>query len=190
MRLMGLKAIYPKKNLSKQGQGHKIYPYLLDNVDVIRPNQVWSTDITYIPLKGGFFYLIAVMDWFSRYVLSWKLSNTMDVDFCVDALEEALSIAQPEIFNTDQGSQFTSKEFTGVLEANNIKISMDGKGSYFDNIFVERLWRTIKQEEVYKKKYENGLEAKNKLEIYMLFYNENRIHESLSYKTPKEIYFV
>lgn len=188
MQKMYLRAIYPKINLSKKNQSHKIYPYLLKDLEILRPNQVWSTDITFIPVKGGFFYLIAIIDWFSRYVLSWRLSNTMDVYFCLEALQEALKINRPEIFNTDQGSQFTSKDFIEILENNAIKISMDGKGRYLDNIFIERLWRTIKYEEVYLKKYESGIEAKNGLELYMPFYNKERLHQSLNYKTPYEIY--
>ncbi|NGX44846.1 MAG: hypothetical protein K1060chlam3_01021, partial [Candidatus Anoxychlamydiales bacterium] len=152
MNIMGLKAIYPKKNLSKMNPNHKKFPYLLNNVNINRINQVWSTDITYIPIKSGFFYLTVVMDWYSRYILSWRLSNTLDMTFCIEALEEALTIAKPEIFNTDQGVQYTSKNFINILEKQNISISMDGKGRAFDNIFVERLWRSIKYEEVYIKR--------------------------------------
>lgn len=189
MQKMSLCPIYPKPNLSKKSKLHKIYPYLLKNVEIIKPNQVWSTDITYIPVRNGYFYLIAIIDWFSRYVLSWKLSNTMDVDFCIDTLEEALKIAIPEIFNSDQGSQFTSYDFIKILEKENVSISMDSKGRCLDNIFIERLWRTIKYEEVFIKKYENGLDAKNNLELYMQFYNKKRFHQSLKYKTPQEVYF-
>jgi len=148
MNIMGIKAIYPKKNLSKNNPDHKKFPYLLNNIKINKPNQVWSTDITYIPIKSGFLYLTAIMDWYSRYILSWKLSNTLDMTFCIDALEEALCIAKPEIFNSDQGVQYTSKNFVNILENQNINISMDGKGRAFDNIFVERLWRSIKYEEV------------------------------------------
>ena len=189
MKKMGLSPIYPKPNLSKKNNMNKIYPYLLRDIKIVKPNQVWSTDITYIPISNGYFYLIAIIDWFSRYVLSWKLSNTMDIDFCIDTLEEALKIAIPEIFNSDQGSQFTSCKFLKTLEKESVKISMDGKGRYLDNIFIERLWRTIKYEEVFIKKYTNGLDAKNNLSQYMKFYNEKRLHQSLKYKTPQEIYF-
>lgn len=188
MRMMGLEAIYPKPNLSKAAAGHKKYPYLLKDLQILSPNHVWSTDITYIPVKGGFLYLTAIMDWFTRYILSWRLSNTMDVGFCLEALEEALSQGSPSIFNSDQGSQFTSKEFTGSLKARDIKISMDGKGRAFDNIFVERLWRTIKYEEVYLKKYETCRDAHLGLRSYIKFYNEERPHSSLSYRTPQEVY--
>ena len=172
MNIMGLKVIYPKKNLSKMNPNHKKFPYLLNNVNINRINQVWSTDITYIPIKSGFFYLTVVMDWYSRYILSWRLSNTLDMTFCIEALEEALTIAKPEIFNTDQGVQYTSKNFINILEKQNISISMDGKGRAFDNIFVERLWRSIKYEEVYIKRYENGKEAKKGLTNYIIFYNK------------------
>ena len=189
MNIMGLKAIYPKKNLSKMNPNHKKFPYLLNNVNINRINQVWSTDITYIPIKSGFFYLTVVMDWYSRYILSWRLSNTLDMTFCIEALEEALTIAKPEIFNTDQGVQYTSKNFINILEKQNISISMDGKGRAFDNIFVERLWRSIKYEEVYIKRYENGKEAKKGLTNYIIFYNKKRPHQSLGYMTPYEEYF-
>jgi putative transposase len=189
MQKMGLCPIYPKPNLSKKNNLHKIYPYLLRNIEIIKPNQVWSTDITYIPVRSGYFYLIAIIDWFSRYVLSWKLSNTMDIDFCIEVLDEALKIAIPEIFNSDQGSQFTSYDFINILEKENVSISMDGKERCIDNIFVERLWRTIKYEEVFIKKYENGLDAKINLDRYIQFYNEKQYHQSLKYKTPQEVYF-
>lgn len=189
MQKMNLHPIYPKPNLSKNNSSHKIFPYLLKDINISRPNQVWSTDITYIPVQGGYFYLIAIIDWFSRYILSWKLSNTMDTYFCLIALDEALKIACPEIFNTDQGSQFTSEDFIQSLQKKNIKISMDGKGRCLDNIFVERFWRTIKYEEVYIKKYETGLDVKNGLENYLPFYNKHRLHQSLNYKTPYEVYF-
>ena len=189
MNIMGLKAIYPKKNLSKMNPNHKKFPYLLKNVNINKINQVWSIDITYIPIKGGFFYLTVIMDWYSRYILSWRLSNTLDMTFCIEALEEALTNAKPEIFNTDQGVQYTSKIFINILEKQNINISMDGKGRAFDNIFVERLWRSIKYEEVYIKRYENGKEAKKGLTNYIMFYNKKRPHQSLNYATPYEEYF-
>lgn len=190
MRLMGIAAIYPKPRLSRPNDEHKVYPYLLRDVAVVRPDQVWSTDITYIPMAHGFLYLVAIIDWFSRYVLSWRLSNTLDTVFCIDALEEALSGSRmPEIFNTDQGSQFTSKAFTGRLKANNIKISMDGRGRCFDNIFIERLWWSVKYEEVYLHAYENGLEADNRLGWYFPFYNTERPHQALSNRTPSGVYF-
>jgi putative transposase len=189
MRLMELEAIYPKPNLSKPRVQDKKYPYLLRNMEISAPNQVWATDITYIPLKGGFLYLTVIMDWFTRYILSWRLSNTLDVGFCLEALEEALTIATPSIFNSDQGSQYTSKEFTGALKQRGIQISMDGKGRAFDNIFVERLWRTIKYEEVYLKKYEAGVEARQGLSEYLKFYNVERPHQVLNNQTPQEMYF-
>ena len=188
MNLMGLEAIYPKPNLSKPSSKNKKYPYLLRGVKITVPNQVWSTDITYIPLRGGFLYLTAILDWYSRYVLAWRLSNTLDVGFCLEALDEALNQGKPVIFNTDQGAQFTSQEFTKVLEKQGIQISMDGRGRALDNVFVERLWRTIKYENVYIKKYENGVEAKKGLKEYLTFYNDKRIHQSLNYKTPRELY--
>lgn len=188
MNLMGLEAIYPKPNLSKPSSNNKKYPYLLRGVKITVPNQVWSTDITYIPLRGGFLYLTAILDWYSRYVLAWRLSNTLDVGFCLEALDEALNQGKPVIFNTDQGAQFTSQEFTKVLEKQGIQISMDGRGRALDNVFIERLWRTIKYENVYIKKYENGVEAKKGLKEYLTFYNDKRIHQSLNYKTPRELY--
>jgi putative transposase len=189
MRLMGLEAIYPKPRLSRPDDEHEVYPYLLRNVAIVHPDQVWSSDITYIPMSHGFLYLVAVIDWFSRYVLSWQLSNTLDTQFCVDALEDALSGSRkPEIFNTDQGSQFTSKTFTDRLKADNITISMDGRGRVFDNIFIERLWRSVKYEEVYIHAYENGLEAHDRLGWYFPFYNIERPHQSLDNRTPREVY--
>ncbi|WP_419645374.1 IS3 family transposase, partial [Thiolapillus sp.] len=164
MRTMGLAALYPKRNLSRANQAHKIYPYLLRNLSIERPNQVWATDVTYIPMARGFVYLVAIMDWYSRRVLSWRVSNTMDVSFCIDALEEAIERhGAPEIFNTDQGSQFTSEAFTGVLKAHDIRISMDGKRRWVDNVFVERLWRSVKYEEVYLKAYDSIGEARASL---------------------------
>jgi len=190
MRRMGIEAIYRKPNTSKPAQGHKIYPYLLRNVAVTRANQVWSTDISYIPMKRGFVYLIAVIDWFSRRVLSWKLSITMDVSFCIEALEEALnSHGRPEIFNTDQGSQFTSVAFTDRLKQESINISMDGKGRWRDNVFVERFWRSLKYEEVYLHAYESVAEARNGIGCYIEFYNQIRPHSSLKEKTPDQVYF-
>jgi putative transposase len=189
MRLMGVEAIYPKRRTTVPGAGHKIYPYLLRNVKVTRPNQVWSTDITYVPLRCGFLYLAAILDWYSRYVLSWRLSNTLDGDFCLEALEEALAIARPEIFNTDQGAQFTSREFTGRLESAAVAISMDGRGRALDNVFVERLWRTVKYEDVYLKNYETGAECHAGLKSFLTFYCEGRPHQSLGYRTPAEVYW-
>ena len=189
MKVMGLEAIYPKPRLSVASKRHKIYPYLLRGVTVTRPNQVWSTDITYIRLKKGFIYLVAIMDWYSRYVLSWDISITLEADFCIAALERALLAGRPEIFNSDQGSQFTSEGFTGVLEGNGIRISMDGRGRALDNIFVERLWRTVKYEEVYIKEYETVMEAVEGLRRYFIFYNGERLHQSLGYKTPSQIYY-
>lgn len=189
MLKMGLEAIYPKKRTSIPNPSHRVYPYLLRDVEIIRPDQVWATDITYIRLLGGFVYLTAIMDWHSRYVLSWKLSVTMEKEFCMEALEEALKINLPEIFNSDQGSQFTSPEFTGLLEGRQVKISMDGKGRCMDNIFTERLWRTVKYEEVYLKNYATPLEARRGLEGYFRFYNNIRPHQSLDYRTPAQVYF-
>jgi putative transposase len=189
MRQMGLEAIYPKPRLSQADLGHKKYPYLLRNAAIVRKNQVWSTDITYIRLRQGFIYLVAIIDWFSRYVLSWQVSNTLDASFCLEALETALRLAQPEIFNSDQGVQFTSRDFTSRLESNGIRISMDGRGRVFDNIFVERLWRTVKYEEVYIKDYENVTSAIINLDRFFIFYNRERLHQSLGYRTPESIYF-
>jgi len=188
MALMGVEAVYPKPKLSAPGEGHKIYPYLLSGVAVTRVNQVWSTDITYIRMAQGFVYLVAVMDWFSRYVLSWSLSLTMELDFCVEALKRALRRGRPEIFNSDQGSQFTSEKFTGELQARQIAISMDGRGRCMDNIFIERLWRSLKYEEVYLKDYSSVTEARASLESYIRFYNQERLHQSLDYRTPAALY--
>jgi putative transposase len=189
MRKMGLEAIYPKKNLSIPSEDHKKYPYLLRGLVIAKPDQVWCADITYIRMAQGFLYLIAIMDWYSRYVLSWRLSNTLDVGFCLEALEAALAISQPDIFNSDQGVQFTSKEFTGRLEGCGIRISMDGRGRVFDNIFIERLWRSVKYEEVYVKNYESVRDAVEGLTRYFGLYNRERLHESLGYRTPHEVYF-
>lgn len=189
MNKMGLRALFPRRNLSKSVTQHKKYPYLLGEVSVERRDQVWSTDITYVPMRGGYLYLTAIMDWHTRYVLSWRLSNTLDVGFCLEALEDALDRGQPEIFNSDQGSQYTSNEFTDALEKRGIRISMDGKGRAFDNILVERLWRTVKYEEIYLKGYENGREAQDGLRVYMKFYNERRPHQALGYQSPSTAYF-
>jgi putative transposase len=188
MRLMGLEAIYPRKRLSVPGEGHKRYPYLLRGVEIVRPDQVWSADITYLRLRRGFLYLAAILDWHSRYVLSWTLSSSLDAAFCVWALEEALARGRPEVFNTDQGVQFTSEGFTGILESRGIAISMDGRGRVFDNIFSERLWRTVKYEEVYLKDYADPREAREGLRAYFRFYNEQRLHQALDYRTPAEVY--
>jgi len=189
MRRMGLSAIYPRPRLSRSHPAHPRYPYLLRGVRVDRPDRVWASDITYIRLRGGFVYLTAVMDWYGRYVLSWALSNTLDAAFCVEALGRALAISQPEIFNTDQGGQYTSEAFTGRLKAAGVKISMDGRGRVCDNIFVERLWRTVKYEEVYLHHYETMDEARAGLARYFQFYNRERPHQSLQWRTPHEAYF-
>lgn len=189
MRLMGLEAIYPKKWLSIPAEGHKKYPYLLRDLAIERPDQVWCADVTYIRMLNGFLYLVAVMDWYSRYVLAWELSNTLDRQFCLDAIDKALSISQPEIFNSDQGSQFTSGEFTGRLEVAGVRISMDGRGRVFDNIFIERLWRSVKYEEVYLHSYESVRDARDGLARYFRLYNTERLHGSLGYRTPREVYF-
>lgn len=188
MRIMELKAIYQRPRTSNPAPGHKIYPYLLSDIKVTRPNQVWAADITYIPMARGFLYLVVIMDWYSRYVISWRLSNTLDASFCVDALDEALGKGQPEIFNTDQGAQFTSEAFTGLLEQHGVRISMDGKGRYADNLFIERLWRTVKYEEVYLKAYQDGRDARISLGNYFRFYNAERPHQALGYRTPAEVF--
>jgi putative transposase len=190
MRVMGIKAIYRRPRTSKPAPGHKIYPYLLDGLEITRPNQVWAADITYIPMARGFLYLVAIIDWYSRYVLSWRLSNTLDAGFCVEALEEALKNGKPDIFNTDQGAQFTSEAFTGLLQQHGVKISMDGKGSYKDNLFIERLWRSVKYEEVYLKAYQDAREARIGLGNYFRFYNTERPHQTHGYRTPAEVYSV
>ena len=190
MRRMGIEAIYRRPNTSKPAPGHKIYPYLLRGLKVERPNQVWATDITYIPMARGFVYLVAVVDWFSRRVLSHKVSITMDADFCVEALQEALAkYGKPKIFNTDQGSQFTSKDFTDVLKAHEIDISMDGKGAWRNNVFVERIWKSVKYEEVYLHAYDSVGQARTSLARYLDFYNCRRPHSSLDRRTPDEAYF-
>ena len=189
MRLMGLSALYQSPRTTIPHSVHKIYPYLLKGLDINRPNQVWCTDITYIPIKRGFLYLVAVMDWYSRKVLSWRLSNTMDARYCVEALEEALDKhGTPEIFNTDQGSQFTSSDFTDVLKKNEIKISMDGKGRWMDNVFIERLWRSLKYECVYLKSFETGQQAREEMSSWFDFYNCNRPHSTFAGRTPNEVY--
>jgi putative transposase len=189
MREMGLEAIYRKPSLSRAQPGHRIYPYLLRNLAVTRPNHVWATDITYIPVQGGYAYLCAVIDWHSRCVLAWELSNTLDAGFCVRAVQRALAAhGTPEIFNTDQGCQFTSAEFTGLLLARGVKLSMDGKGRCLDNVFVERLWRTVKYEEVYLKSYVSLVDAHAQLDRFFRFYNERRPHSSLGDATPGETY--
>lgn len=188
-RIMAIEAIYPKMNLSKRNQAHKIYPYLLKGVEITKVNQVWSTDITYIRMNQGFVYLVAVIDWFSRYILSWKVSISLEGDFCVDAVEEAIEKhGQPEIFNTDQGSQFTSKNFINELTKREIKVSMDGKGRALDNVFIERFWRSLKQEKIYLIILNTVKEAKNAITDYITFYNNKRMHQSLKYFTPEQVY--
>ena len=190
MRRMGIEALYRKPNTSKSAPGHKIYPYLLRGLAITRPNQVWAMDISYIPMARGFVYLAAVIDWFSRRVLSWRLSITMDTSFCIEALDEALSLhGKPEIFNTDQGSQFTSEAFTGRLKEESIQISMDGRGRWADNVFVERLWRSLKYEHVYLHAYESVGEARDKIGRYFEFFNARRPHSSLGAQTPDQVYF-
>lgn len=190
MRKMGIEALYQKPRLSKPNPGHKIYPYLLRNLEISRANQVWVSDICYLPMARGFCYLVAVMDWASRRVLAWRLSNTLDPTFCTEALEEALkNYGTPEIFNTDQGSQFTSEAFTGILSAREIKISMDGKGRWMDNVFIERLWKSVKYEEAYLKGYNSIVEARRELGVYFEFYNRQRWHQSLDNRTPDEVYW-
>jgi putative transposase len=189
MRLMGLEVIYCKPRTTRAAAGHKIYPYLLRNLPITRPDQVWSADITYIPLTCGYLYLVAVMDWYSRYVLSWRLSSSLEGTFCLEALDAALSISRPEIFNTDQGSQFTAAAFTSRLEQRGIAVSMDGRGRALDNAFIERLWRTVKYEDVYLHEYADGDEALASLRRYWRFYNQARKHQALRYRTPAEVYF-
>jgi putative transposase len=188
MRLMGLEAIYPKPRLSQNNSEHRIYPYLLRNVEIVRPNQVWSSDITYVPMPQGWMYLTVVMDWFSRYVLSWRLSNTLDGRFCLDALEESLHGGTPEIFNTDQGVQYTAEAFTRRVETAGVHVSMDGRGRWMDNVFVERLWRTVKYEHLYLHDYATPRSLQAGLASYFPFYNEERIHSSLDYRTPLAVY--
>ncbi len=189
MRVMGLEAIYPKKRVSAAGEGHRRYAYLLKDVVIERPDQVWCADLTYLRLRRGFGYLVAVMDWYSRYVVSWGVSRSLEAEFCLAAVEEALSVGRPEIFNSDQGVQFTAEAFTGLLEGRGVRISMDGRGRCFDNIFVERLWRTVKYEEVYLRDYADADEAREGLRRYFRLYNVERLHQSLGYRTPAEVYF-
>lgn len=188
MRTMNLLAIYPKPKLSKKHPEHRIYPYLLKGLEIVRANQVWCADITYIQLVKGFCYLVAVMDWYSRYVLSWRVSNTLEADFCVECVEEAFDYGRPEIFNNDQGSQFTSNDFTQKLLNNNIRISMDGRGRVFDNIFIERLWRSVKYENIYVQEYQTITDVRQRLKTYFNFYDTERLHQSLDYQTPWEVY--
>jgi putative transposase len=188
MRRMGIEGISPKRRTTLRAEGHQVYPYLLRNLEIERPDQVWCSDITYIPMQKGFMYLVAVMDWYSRYVISWRLSNSMDVDFCVEALEEAFSQGTPEIFNTDQGAQYTSREFTQALKARGVAISMDGKGRAIDNVMIERLWRTLKYEEVYLKEYRTGTDCYQGLAAYMNYYDNQRRHQSLNRRTPWDVY--
>lgn len=189
MRKMGIEAIYPKHRTTFPNAQHRKYPYLLKGLTIFRPNHVWSTDITYIRLEHGFIYLVAILDWYSRYVLSFRVSITLEDEFCIEALNESLEVTIPEIFNSDQGSQFTGNGFTGLLESKKVQISMDSKGRAYDNIFTERLWRSVKYEEVYLKNYQSPLEAYESLKKYFYFYNHERPHQSLDYKTPAEIYF-
>lgn len=189
MQVMGVQAICPKPKTTISGQGHRIYPYLLRDLEVAQPNQIWSADITYVPMQHGFMYLVAILDWFSRYVLAWQLSNTLDCRFCLDALQQALLLGQPEIFNTDQGVQFTAREFTACLEEAGIRISMDGRGRALDNIFIERLWRTVKYEDIYLNEYASVPELDAGLRAYFSFYNQDRLHQSLGYRTPAEVHY-
>ena len=186
---MGLEAVYPKPNLSRRDQEHRIFPYLLQGIKIERNNQVWSTDITYIRLKQGFVYLVAIIDWFSRYVLDWQISITLEADFCIEVLSRTLERAICEIFNTDQGSQFTSHRFVNLLLEKAIRVSMDGKGRALDNIFVERLWRSLKYECVYLREFQTVADAKQNIGDYFEFYNNERLHQSLNYRTPRELYF-
>ena len=188
MRSMNLLAIYPKPKLSRKHPEHRIYPYLLKGLNIIRANQVWCADITYIQLVKGFCYLVAVMDWYSRYVLSWRISNTLEADFCVECVEDAITYGKPKIFNSDQGTQFTSKDFTQKLLDNRIRISMDGRGRVFDNIFIERLWRTVKYDDIYVQGYETIMDVRQGLKTYFVRYNTERLHQSLDYQTPWEVY--
>jgi putative transposase len=188
MRILGIEALYPKPNLSRPAPGHEIYPYLLRGVSIERPNQVWSTDITYVPMQGGFLYLVAVMDWFSRFVLSWELSNTMETGFCLAALEAAFRFGQPEIWNSDQGSQFTSADFLAPLKKRRISISMDGRGRALDNVFIERLWRSLKYELIYPSDFGSGADLLPALDRYFHFYNHQRPHQALGYRTPAQLF--
>lgn len=190
MKMMGLQAIYPKPNLSKPYPGHKIYPYILKGLDIVKSNQVWSADITYIRMRGGFMYLFAIIDWHSRYIIGWGISNSLESSFCIEVLRDSLRRhPSPDIFNTDQGAQFTAINFTSILEQSNIQISMDGRGRALDNVFVERLWRSVKQEYVYINEIESGSELYRGLSNYFEFYQKMRPHQSLDYKTPYEIHY-
>jgi putative transposase len=189
MRKMGLEAVYPKPKTSRAAPGHKIFPYLLRGLKIQRPNQVWSADVTYLPLRQGFMYLVAVLDWYSRYVVAWRLSNTLETHFCVAALEEALRVGTPEIFNTDQGAQFTAAAFVKRVQASGAKVSMDGRGRALDNVFVERLWRTVKYEDVYLRDYETAKSLQAGLLRYFTFYNDERLHQSLDYQVPSAVHF-
>ena len=189
MQEMGLSAVYPGPNLSKRAHQAGIYPYLLANITAKAPNHIWGIDITSIRLRGGWMYLVAILDWYSRYVVSWELDQTMQIDFVLEAMRRALGHAQPQICNSDQGSQFTSPQYTQLLLAHEVRISMDSKGRALDNIFTERLWRTVKYEEVYLKEYNSPREAREGLRAYLRFYNEERIHQALAYQTPAEVYF-
>lgn len=189
MRLMGIEALYPKPNLSRPAPNRQVFPYLLSNVVIERPNQVWSTDITYIPMRHGFLYLVAVMDWCSRFVLSWELSSTLDTEFCLAALDRAFQQGTPEIFNSDQGSQFTSDDFIGALQQHSVRISMDGRGRCFDNIFIERLWRSVKYELIYLNEFEDGHQLWSALDSYFHYYNYERHHQRLQSRTPAAVYY-
>ena len=188
MRMLGIEALYPKPNLSHPAPNHEVYPYLLRGVSIERPNQVWSTDITYVPMRAGFLYLVAVMDWFSRFVLSWELSNTMETGFCLAALEAAFRFGQPEIWNSDQGSQFTATDFLAPLKKRGVSISMDGRGRALDNVFIERLWRSLKYELIYPGDFDNGAELMTALDRYFRFYNHQRPHQALGYRTPADLF--
>jgi putative transposase len=188
MRIMGIEALYPKQNLSRPAAGHEIYPYLLRGVSIERPNQVWSTDITYIPMHGGFLYLVAVMDWFSHFVLSWEISNTMEAGFCLAALDAAFHLGQPEIWNSDQGAQFTSADFLAPLKKRGISISMDGRGRALDNVFIERLWRSLKYELIYPGDFASGADLLPALDRYFHFYNHQRPHQALDYRMPADLF--
>ena len=190
MRVMGIEALHPKSKTTQRNQQHKVYPYLLKGLEISTPNQVWATDITYIPMRKGFLYLVAIIDWYSRKVLSWQLSNSLDADFCVEALQDALTRhGKPGIFNSDQGCQFTSEAFTGLLKEHDVRISMDGKGRWLDNVFVERLWRSLKYEEVYLKAYDSVTEAASGISKWIEFFNQRRRHASLDRRTPDQVYY-
>jgi len=188
LRIMGLEAVYPKPNLSRPNREHRIFPYLLKGLDISIKDQVWSTDITYVRLEKGFIYLMAIIDWFSRYVIEWQISTTLEADFCIEALQRALRVGKPQYFNTDQGSQFTCLRFTKPLLENGILVSMDGRGRALDNVFVERLWRSVKYEAIYLSDYQTVKEAENGIGEYFDFYNNRRLHQALDYKTPADIY--